>query len=76
MTQPSELEGRAGLDSRISIVSPPPRTSRLMSGIYHDIGLAAVASGLEIELEADCLAPEVIAAVKRGARYINLMPRA
>ncbi len=64
--------------------SPPPvglpagsqglqRPSRLMSGIYHDIGMAAVA--ISLELPFDTLDPAAHEAVKRGARYIYLMPK-
>ena len=49
------------------------RPSRLMSGIYHDIGMAAVAMSLELEVES--LDPAEHEAVKRGARYIFLMPK-
>ncbi|MDE3176344.1 MAG: hypothetical protein KGM15_09615 [Pseudomonadota bacterium] len=44
-----------------------------MAGIYHDIGMAAVAIGLELPLES--LEPTAHQAVKRGSRYIYLMPR-
>lgn len=64
--------------------SPPPvglppasqalqRPSRLMAGIYHDIGMAAVAISLELEFSS--LEPAAHEAVKRGARYIYLMPK-
>ena len=49
------------------------RPSRLLAGIYHDIGMAAVALGLELPLES--LDPAVHEAVRRGARYIYLMPK-
>lgn len=68
-------QGDSRTDSAIHV--PPTasggRTSRLLSGIYHDIGLAAVALGLEMPI--DDLEPDVGEAVKRGARYIYLMPR-
>ncbi len=51
----------------------PPRPSRLMAGIYHDIGMAAVAQSLELAVES--LDPEAHQAVKRGNRYIYLMPK-
>ena len=51
----------------------PPRPSRLLAGIYRDIGLAAVAISLEIPVEG--LEPEVHEAVRRGSRYIFLMPK-
>ncbi len=59
-------------DSPVGALSPP-RPSRLLAGIYRDIGLAAVAFGLELPIES--LDPDVIASVKRGARYIYLMPK-
>jgi hypothetical protein len=49
------------------------RPSRLMSGIYHDIGMAAVAMSLDLAVES--LEPDAHEAVKRGARYIFLMPK-
>ena len=49
------------------------RPSRLLAGIYHDIGLAAVAIGLELPFES--LEPAAHEAVRRGARYIFLMPK-
>jgi hypothetical protein len=54
---------------------PPPtaRPSRLLANIYHDIGLAAVAAVLETSPEN--LDADVVDAIKRGARYIHLMPR-
>jgi len=51
----------------------PHRPSRLLAGIYHDIGLAAVAQGLDIDVTG--LEPETVQAVSRGVRYIHLMPR-
>ena len=56
---------------------PAPRSamrpSRLLAGIYHDIGMAAVALGLELAI--DSLEPEAHEAVRRGNRYIHLMPK-
>ena len=49
------------------------RPSQLLAGIYHDIGMAAVALGLELAI--DSLEPEAHEAVRRGNRYIHLMPR-
>ena len=49
-----------------------PRPSRLLVGIYHDIGMAAVAQGLAIDVAA--LDEDVLQSVRRGARYIHLMP--
>ena len=49
------------------------RPSRLMQRIYHDVGLAAVAH--ELELSMDDLEPELSEAVRRGARFVFLVPR-
>jgi hypothetical protein len=49
------------------------RPSRLLAGIYHDIGMAAVAQGLKIDVTG--LEDETVQAVSRGVRYIQLMPR-
>jgi hypothetical protein len=49
------------------------RPSRLLAGIYHDIGLAAVAEELKIDVAG--LAPDMAQAVSRGVRYIGLMPK-
>lgn len=53
--------------------SSAARPSRLMAGIYHDIGMAAVAIGLDLQIES--LEPAAHQSVKRGSRYIYLMPR-
>jgi hypothetical protein len=53
--------------------SAPERPGRLMARIYRDIGLAAVAR--ELDLPTDGLEPELSEAVKRGARYVYLMPK-
>jgi hypothetical protein len=53
--------------------TPTQRPSRLLAGIYHDIGMAAVA--MSLELPAESLGPAEHEAVKRGARYIYLMPK-
>ncbi len=60
----------------VGLPAAPPETrrpSRLLAGIYHDIGMAAVAFGLDLEVES--LEREAHEAVKRGARYIFLMPK-
>jgi hypothetical protein len=53
----------------------PARPSRLLAGIYHDIGMAAVAFCLDLDLTVESLEPSVHESVKRGSRYIYLMPR-
>jgi hypothetical protein len=49
------------------------RPGRLIERLHRDIGLAAVARGLELSM--DDLEPELSDAVKRGARYIYLTPK-
>jgi hypothetical protein len=44
-----------------------------MARIYRDIGLAAVAN--ELALPTDDFDPDLSEAVKRGARYVYLMPK-
>jgi len=55
------------------IPAASPRPSRLLAGIYRDIGLAAVAQELKIDVNG--LAPDTVQAVSRGVRYIGLMPK-
>ena len=43
--------------------------SRLLSRLYHEIGLAAVA--FELDVEVTELAPESCEMIRRGARYLN-----
>jgi hypothetical protein len=50
-----------------------PGPSRLLTAIYHDIGMAAVATGLD--LSSELLDGEARESVKRGSRYIFLMPK-
>jgi hypothetical protein len=50
------------------------RPVRLMQRVYRDVGLAAVAR--ELELSTPDLETEVVEAVKRGARYVYLAPKA
>jgi len=73
MTQVSASAGRTGYELTAPPTPPIARPSRLLLGIYHDIGLAAVALGLGLPVEE--LDSELGEAVKRGARYIHLMPR-
>jgi hypothetical protein len=68
MTHTSDMAGPSGPTAKAESARP----SRLMARIYRDIGLAAVASELAL-LSAD-LEPELIQAVKRGSRYLYLMP--
>ena len=68
MAQTSDMAGPSGPAAKAESARP----SRLMARIYRDIGLAAVAS--ELALLSDDLEPELIEAVKRGSRYLYLMP--
>ncbi len=43
--------------------------SRLLSRLYHEIGLAAVA--FELDVEVTELAQESCEMIRRGARYLN-----
>ena len=50
-----------------------PRPGRLLARVCGDVGLAAVANALEIPtIDLDL---ELDEAIKRGARYIFLMPK-
>jgi len=51
------------------VIEKPAGRSRLLSRLYHEIGLAAVAFELDVEV-AD-LGPESYEAIRRGARYLN-----
>jgi len=68
MTHTSDMAGPSGSTAKAESARP----SRLMARIYRDIGLAAVAH--ELAVSADDLEPELIEAVKRGSRYLYLMP--
>ena len=62
-------------EPRVSEINPRvARPSRLMARIYRDIGLAAVAG--ELGLPTAEFEPELSEAVKRGERYLYLMPKA
>jgi len=52
----------------------PAGKSRLLSRLYRDIGLAAVA--IELDLLAETLDIELEDAIERGARYIAPIPLA
>jgi len=54
-------------------VKKTERPSRLLASIYHDIGMAAVAICLDLPFET--LEPAVHESVRRGSRYIFLMPK-
>lgn len=69
MAQFPEIVGPVG--PRTAVESARP--SRLLARIYRDIGLAAVVS--ELGLPTDDFEPELSESVKRGARYIYLLPK-
>jgi hypothetical protein len=73
MSNLSEDRGRVETPGLSAKAPPVARPSRLLQSIYRDIGLAAVAAGLEMPV--DSLDAEVGNAIRRGARYIHLMPR-
>ena len=51
------------------VVEKPAGKSRLLSRLYHEIGLAAVA--FELDVEPSELPAESFEAIRRGARYLN-----
>jgi hypothetical protein len=51
------------------VIEKPAGRSRLLSRLYHEIGLAAVA--FELDVEPSELPPETFEAIRRGARYLN-----
>jgi hypothetical protein len=69
MAQFPDMAGPAGPRTTFDSARP----TRLMARIYRDIGLAAVAN--ELALSTDDFEPELSEAVKRGARYIYLLPK-
>ena len=50
-------------------IEKPAGRSRLLSRLYHEIGLAAVA--FELDVEPQQLGPESQEMIRRGARYLN-----
>lgn len=55
-------------------VEVPAGRSRLLSRLYRDIGLAAVAA--ELDLTSAQFEPELQNAIERGARYLAPIPLA
>jgi hypothetical protein len=51
------------------VIEKPAGRSRLLSRLYHEIGLAAVA--FELDVEVTELEPQSYEAIRRGARYLN-----
>ena len=50
-------------------IEKPAGRSRLLSRLYHEIGLAAVA--FELDVEPSDLTPDTFESIRRGARYLN-----
>jgi hypothetical protein len=69
LTGHTPMTSTSAMLSDSETMTKPVRAGR----IYRDVGLAAVAH--ELDLSADDLEPELSEAVKRGARYIYLMPK-
>jgi hypothetical protein len=67
------IEGRPGLPPDSEAMKSGPRPSSLLARFYSDAGLAAVANALEIP--AGDLNVELAEAIRRGARYLFLMPK-
>jgi hypothetical protein len=67
------IEGRSGLPPDSEVTKSDPQPSRLLARFYSDAGLAAVANALEIP--AGDLDVELAEAIRRGARYLFLMPK-
>lgn len=59
---------RQDLPSNPPVLQQRAGQSRLLSRLYRDVGLAAVAA--ELDLELDALEPEMAKAVQRGARVL------
>ncbi len=55
------------------VVEAPAGRSRLLSRLYREIGLAAVA--VELELTREEMDQDVAQAVERGARYLLTRPQ-
>ena len=51
------------------VIEKPAGRSRLLSRLYHEIGLAAVA--FELDIEPTDLGTESFEMIRRGARYLN-----
>jgi hypothetical protein len=51
------------------VLEKPAGKSRLLSRLYHEIGMAAVAFELDIDIAQ--LPPQSSEAIRRGARYLN-----
>jgi hypothetical protein len=59
---------RQDLPSNPPVLQQRVGQSRLLSRLYRDVGLAAVAA--ELDLELDVLEPDMVEAVQRGATVL------
>ena len=59
---------RQDLSSDFPVLQQRAGQSRLLSRLYRDVGLAAVAA--ELDLELDVLEPDMVEAVQRGATVL------
>ena len=65
---------RHDLSAIPDVIEAPAGRSRLLSRLYRDIGLAAVAA--ELELAGERLDPELEQSIQRGMRYLAPRPLA
>ncbi len=65
---------RNEIDTQSATLEAPAGRSRLLSRMYREIGLAAVA--IELCLLEDDLGEEMEDAIERGARYLAPLPLA
>jgi hypothetical protein len=73
MAQSSASNGLLGFTPDSETRKTEPRTGLLKARVCRDVGLAAVATALEIAPGE--LTHELADAIKRGARYLFLMPK-
>jgi hypothetical protein len=67
-----EFVMRHDLSAIPDALEAPAGRSRLLSRLYRDIGLAAVA--VELKLPGKGLEPELEQSIDRGSRYLTPMP--
>ncbi len=60
---------RDDLSAIPDVFEKPAGRSRLLSRLYHEIGLAAVA--FELDVDVTDMPKESYEAIRRGARYLN-----
>ena len=69
----TSAERRSALAPSFDTTTSPARPGGLLARMYRDVGLAAVANALEIP--ASDLDFELAEAIRRGERYLFLMPK-